>query len=78
MFGYLVTYKYVKTKLGEIMYFGTFYDYWGNIFDTVHFPPIVKQFPFVGRGIYKLYGKVVNDFDYYSLEITKMEKMQQE
>ena len=77
LFGYLVTTKYVKTKNGEIMYFGTFQDYFGNSFDTVHFPPSIRAFPFHGNGIYQIYGKVVDDFGYYSLEVVKQVKLKE-
>src|SRR5690554_339711 len=73
LYGYLVSVKYVKTKNGKRMNFGTFQDYWGETFDTVHFPQSIQQFPFYGRGVYQLFGKVVNDFDYYSLEVIRME-----
>lgn len=73
LYGYLVSVKYVRTKNGKRMNFGTFQDYWGEIFDTVHFPQSIQQFPFYGRGVYQLFGKVVNDFDYYSLEVIRME-----
>lgn len=31
--------KYVRTKNGKVMKFGTFFDVNGDFFDTVHFPP---------------------------------------
>ena len=75
LYGYLMTIKYVKTKNETVMYFGTFQDYFGNIFDTVHFPSSAKEFPFRGKGIYKIVGKVVNDFEHYSLEVIQQKKM---
>jgi DNA polymerase-3 subunit alpha len=75
IYGYLVTVKYTKTHKGDYMYFGTFLDISGHWIDTVHFPPVAKTFPFTGIGIYKLTGKVVEEFGFLTLEITQMEKM---
>ncbi|GAB1403296.1 hypothetical protein MASR1M74_04740 [Lentimicrobium sp.] len=75
MLGLLVTIKYVRTIKNEIMHFATFLDAEGEYFDTVHFPDIVKEYPFRGRGIYLIRGKVVEEFGFYSLETEKMAKM---
>jgi DNA polymerase-3 subunit alpha len=75
VYGYLVSIKNTKTNKQELMNFGTFIDYWGTYFETVHFPPTLKKFPFRGAGIYELYGKVTEEFGYYSLEIIKSEKL---
>lgn len=73
--GYLVTVKPTKTLGGKEMNFGTWLDRDGYFFDTVHFPPVVARNPFKGRGIYRLWGTVVEDFGVVALEVTKMEKM---
>ncbi|SHJ83709.1 hypothetical protein SAMN05444280_13342 [Tangfeifania diversioriginum] len=52
MTGNLVTIKYVRTIKREIMHFGTFLDYTGEFFDTVHFPDSLKKYPFRGNGVY--------------------------
>jgi DNA polymerase-3 subunit alpha len=75
MTGLLVTVKYVRTIRGEIMHFGTFVDNKGEFFDTVHFPATSKAYPFRGRGVYLLLGKVVEEFGFPSLEISKMAKL---
>ncbi len=75
MLGRLVTIKYVRTVRGEIMHFGTFTDVQGEFFDTVHFPPSLKNYPFRGDGIYLILGKVVEEFGFPSLEVEKMAKM---
>lgn len=75
IFGYLITVKNTTTSNGKRMQFGTFLDYSGNWIDTVHFPPIAKKYPFRGRGIYKLTGKVIEEFEFYCLEISQMERM---
>lgn len=75
MVGRLVTSKYVRTVRKEIMQFGTFLDVTGEFFDTVHFPPSLKSYPFRGDGIYLLLGKVVEEFGFPSVEIEKMAKL---
>ena len=74
LIGYLVTIKSTVTHKGNPMYFGTFLDRDGQWIDTVHFPPIAKKFPFRGRGIYELTGKVTSEFDFLSIEIQSMKK----
>lgn len=75
MLGRLVTIKYVRTIRKEIMHFGTFIDAQGEFFDTVHFPPSLKLYPFRGDGMYLILGKVVEEFGFPSLEVEKMAKM---
>ncbi|PRY86527.1 DNA polymerase III subunit alpha [Mongoliibacter ruber] len=73
--GYLVTIKYTRTVKGDVMNFGTFVDREGDWIDTVHFPPVVKKYPFKGRGIYLIKGKVTQEFDFYSIEVESCERM---
>ena len=75
MLGRLVTIKYVRTVRKEIMHFGTFIDVEGEFFDTVHFPPSLKLYPFRGDGMYLILGKVVEEFGFPSIEVEKMAKM---
>ncbi|MEQ9403995.1 MAG: DNA polymerase III subunit alpha [Cyclobacteriaceae bacterium] len=75
MFGYMVTVKNTGTSNGQKMNFGTFIDREGQFIDTVHFPPSAAKYPFRGRGIYKLFGKVTEEFDFYSVEVDQMEKI---
>jgi len=75
MAGMLVTIKYVRTIRDEIMNFGTFFDMDGEFFDTVHFPPTLKQYPFKGRGVYLILGKVVEEFGFPSIEVDKLAKL---
>lgn len=72
--GYLVTVKYTQTVNSQTMSFGTFFDYRGEFFDTVHFPSELKRFPFRGIGVYSVVGKVVSEFGVYSVEVESMEK----
>jgi DNA polymerase-3 subunit alpha len=75
VYGYYITAKRVSTSKGELMYFGNFTDVKGEHIDTVHFPPAAKKYPFKGRGVYELTGKVTEEFDCITVEIEKMEKL---
>lgn len=75
MVGNYVAAKHVRTVRGDIMNFGTFLDVHGDFFDTTHFPPSLKQYPFKGAGIYLLEGQVVDDFGYPSITVQRMAKM---
>lgn len=76
MVGYLITTKDAYTmKSHEHMYFGTFYDVRGEVFDTVHFPGSAQKFPFRGRGFYQVHGKVTEDFGVYAVDVYDMEKL---
>ena len=72
--GYLVTVKRTKTSNNKRMNFGTFLDLEGNYIDTVHFPNSLKKYPVNGGGIYTLTGKVVEEFDFYSIEVNSLYK----
>ncbi|MEP7264694.1 MAG: DNA polymerase III subunit alpha [Bacteroidota bacterium] len=75
--GYLVTRKHTSTKKGLSMAFGTFLDSKGIFFDTTHFPEVFKNYPFRGRSCcYLVTGKVVEEFGFYSMEVTKMEMLE--
>ncbi len=75
MVGDFVTEKYVKTKRGEQMRFGTFLDVEGNFFDTVHFPQSLSKFPLRGAGLYLIEGKVVVEFGCPAIEVARCGKM---
>ncbi|MGB5983502.1 MAG: DNA polymerase III subunit alpha [Nonlabens sp.] len=74
IYGYSVNIKTTHTKSGKRMQFGTFLDLNGNFFDTVMFPPVAAKITFRGTGIYEIYGKVVEEFDFCSIEVIRMEK----
>jgi DNA polymerase-3 subunit alpha len=74
-YGYYVTAKNTATHKGDRMYFGTFLDRNGDYIDTVHFPPAARKYPFRGRGVYQLIGKVMEEFDCISIEISSMKKL---
>lgn len=73
--GVYVTYKKVRTKRGDIMAFGTFLDEDGDFFDTVNFPPSLEAYPFKGSGVYLIKGKVVQEFEFPSIEAQQMAKL---
>ena len=76
IYGYLVTWKPVRTKNHKLMGFGYFLDEKGEFFDTTHFPPSLEKYPFRGRGVYCLDGKVVEEFGFPSLEVSSMQKLE--
>jgi error-prone DNA polymerase len=75
MAGNLVATKDVRTKNGKQMKFGTFLDDRSGFFDTVHFTGSLEKFPFTGRGVYLMEGKVVCDFGVAALEVEKLARL---
>ncbi len=74
-YGYLVTVKRTKTVKGDYMLFGTLLDPTGEQLDTVHFPQVAQHCPYHGKGIYEIYGRVTNEFDFLTLEISSVRKI---
>jgi DNA-directed DNA polymerase III PolC len=75
LLGAVVAVKDTRTVKGERMNFATFVDERGYFFDTVHFPPVIARFPFRGRGMYRISGKVCEEFGFFSVEAAVMEKI---
>ncbi len=75
VYGYMITVKRTSTSGGLRMNFGTFIDAEGYWIDTVHFPEVAKRYPFRGKGIYKIIGKVVEEFGFLSIEVSELEKI---
>lgn len=73
--GQLVTTKYAKTKNGDTMFFGTFLDEGRNWIDTVLFPAVAARFIFRGYGCYVIKGKVTLEFNFYTIEVSHIEKL---
>jgi DNA-directed DNA polymerase III PolC len=73
--GYLVTTKQTKTSNRKLMHFGTFLDRDGDFIDTVHFPPVAAKYPFRGKGVYEVIGKVMIEFDCVTVEVSKLERL---
>ncbi len=61
--------------MGKIMHFGTFLDRNGDFIDTVHFPPVAAKYPFRGKGIYTITGKVIEEFDCINIEVIVMVRL---
>ncbi|MFM7902839.1 MAG: DNA polymerase III subunit alpha, partial [Bacteroidota bacterium] len=76
MVGNLVTIKYVTTVRRELMHFGTFLDDQGDFFDTVHFPSSLASYPFKGKGVYLILGRVVEEFGFPSVEVQKLARLE--
>jgi len=74
MLAYLISRKHVPTKMGA-MYFGTWIDAQGEMFDTAHFTGSLKEYPFQGGGCYLLLGHVEVDYHFPTITVTKMAKM---
>ncbi|MFT5858348.1 MAG: DNA-directed DNA polymerase III PolC [Flavobacteriaceae bacterium] len=73
--GYLIHAKRTSTSSGQNMFFGTLLDEEGEWLDTVHFPQIAERFRFRGKGVYKIHGKVLIEFDCVNIEVDFMMKM---
>ncbi|MGJ1508580.1 DNA polymerase III subunit alpha [Sphingobacterium siyangense] len=73
--GDFVCEKFVKTKRGDLMKFGTFLDAEGRFFDTVHFPQTLAKYPLRGAGVYLVEGKVVLEYGCPSVEVIRCGKM---
>ncbi len=73
--GYYVNIKRVTTIHGDVMYFGSFTDSKGRLFDTVHFPQSIAQYPFTGKGCYLIKGTVIEDFDVPSIDVSNMQRI---
>ena len=75
IYGYFVCRKQLRTSNNKPMSFGTWIDPEGTFFDTTHFPNFLAKSPFRGKGIYKIKGKVVDDFGFPSIEVIYMQRL---
>lgn len=73
--GYLVNVKTTWTNKGEKMFFGTFLDQEGHWIDTIHFPPSAKAHPFSGPGVYSIIGRVTEEFDFISIDVSYQRRL---
>jgi DNA-directed DNA polymerase III PolC len=74
--GYMITYKSTNTKNSQKMAFGTYIGEKGEWIDTTHFPNVLKTYPIWRKGCYLIKGKVVDDFGFYSIDVTEMRYLQ--
>ncbi len=75
MLGYLTNTKSKKTVKGTYMQFGSFVDEDDQTFEAVLFPQVYAKYPFTEKGIYLLWGKITDDYDVYTLELQKWERL---
>jgi DNA polymerase-3 subunit alpha len=75
VYGYLVTVKETKTAKGDRMNFATFIDQEGDFVDSVHFPDVARQYPFRGKGLYRIQGRVAEEFGFFSIEASSLFKV---
>nr|WP_319399733.1 DNA polymerase III subunit alpha [uncultured Carboxylicivirga sp.] len=73
--GYLVTRKPTRTANGAAMFFGTWLDMQGRWIDTVHFVEAAARYPFRGPGCYHIFGNVVEEYGFISIEVSKMYRL---
>ena len=75
--GYLIHVKNLSTRaqVSQHMMFGTFLDQAGHFIDTVHFPQSAAQYRFKGKGIYLIEGLVIEEYDFYSVEVLYLERL---
>ncbi|MEO2129205.1 MAG: DNA polymerase III subunit alpha, partial [Christiangramia sp.] len=69
IYGNLVNYKKNPTSNGKYMFFGTFYDQQGGIFDIVLFPQVARHYDYFNYGIYACYGTVTEDLGHLCIDI---------
>ncbi|MBX2980781.1 MAG: DNA polymerase III subunit alpha [Flavobacteriales bacterium] len=75
MLGYVVHVKPTKTGAGDRMSFGSFIDQVGDFWDSTQFPSVEAKYPFRGRGVYRLTGKVEEEFGHCALNVEHVEKL---
>ena len=75
MLGYYIARKYVTTSTKKLMYFGTWVDRQGHFFDSVHFPKSLEKYLFKGKGVYRIRGRIVEDFGFPSVDVEAFEKL---
>jgi DNA-directed DNA polymerase III PolC len=73
--GYFVTHKIIRTKHHKLMSFATWIDEGGHFFDTTHFPQVLEKYPFTGPGCYRIEGKVVEEFGFANMEVSRIEHL---
>ncbi|MCF8276239.1 MAG: DNA polymerase III subunit alpha [Flavobacteriales bacterium] len=73
--GYRVHIRGTHTSDGKYMTFGNLIDLEGQWINSVQFPNVATRYPFRGPGIYKLRGKVTEEFGHISLETSYVERI---
>lgn len=75
VYGYLITVKKIVSSKNQVVHFGTLFDVEGEQLDTVQFQDAALNYPFRGKGIYAIYGKVSEEFGYVTIETERIEKI---
>ncbi|MFH4968060.1 DNA polymerase III subunit alpha [Gaetbulibacter sp. M240] len=75
LYGKLVNTRYHKASNNKLMRFSTFIDRKGDYFDAVHFYHVVEKYPIHGIGVYECFGKVIEEFGFYSIEVIRTRKL---
>ena len=75
IWGYLIHIKKTTTSRGEAMSFGCFLDEDGYFFDATFFPKIAADYPFRGKGVYAVTGRVDEEFGFHSVEVTSARRI---
>ena len=73
--GYLIAVKKIVSSKNQIVHFGTFFDVEGGQLDTVQFQDVALKYPFRGKGIYAIHGRVAEEFGHFTIEVERMEKV---
>jgi DNA polymerase-3 subunit alpha len=73
--GYRVHIRGTHTSNGQYMTFGNLIDLEGQWINSVQFPNVATRYPFRGPGIYRLRGKVTEEFGHISLETNYVERI---
>ena len=73
--GYLISRKQVRTSRGKMMGFVDFVDAEGNYFDVTMFPETYMKYPIMGVGVYRMTGKVSDDFGVPTLEVQSIRRL---
>ncbi|MNJ86608.1 DNA polymerase III subunit alpha [compost metagenome] len=74
-YGYFISLKKIVSAKNQVVHFGTLFDKEGEQLDTVHFQKAALAYPFRGKGIYAISGRVSEEFGHFTIEVEKMEKI---
>lgn len=75
VYGYLISLKKIVSSKNQIVHFGTLFDEEGEQLDTVQFQDTALKYPFRGKGIYAIDGKVAEEFGHFTIEVEHMQKV---
>lgn len=73
--GFLICTKRVRTIKGDMMGFSDFIDVRGDFFDAVLFPDAYEQFNLSYGQLYRLQGRLVDDFGVVGVEVKAVERL---